>query len=155
MKVSLINYTPNALELLLFTKQTRLSQDAGLMEEIKSWPIDRKMKELNYMRGTIQSSWEFVDATFSIEGVSRAFTHQLVRTRAGSYAQQSQRTVNMDGFDYIIPDALNDGTEKTEELNSIYNVAMKQINDRYADLIQEGAIHKTQEEYCQQTYQQI
>lgn len=138
MKVELINYTQDALETLLFTKQTRLSLDSGLMEEIKEWSPEKKQKELDYMRGTIQSSWEFVEYFFSISGVSRAFTHQLVRTRAGSYAQQSQRTVGMTDFDYIIPDAFNDGTEKTEELNTIYNVTMKRINDGYQDMIEAG-----------------
>jgi flavin-dependent thymidylate synthase len=56
------------------------------------------------MRDTIKSSWEFVDYVFSIEGVSRAFTHQLVRTRAGSYAQESQRTVDVSENEIVTPD---------------------------------------------------
>ena len=63
------------------------------------------MAELDYMLGTIHSSWEFVNYTFHIDGVTRAFTHQLVRTRHGSYAQQSQRTVDMSGFDFVVPDS--------------------------------------------------
>lgn len=101
MNVTLLNYTADALDLLLYTKQTRLAQTPGLLDEIKAWPLDRKMKELDYMLGTIHSSWEFVDYTVHIDGVTRAFTHQLVRTRAGSYAQQSQRTVDMGGFEYV------------------------------------------------------
>lgn len=133
MKVSIISYTPDALELLLFTKQTRLSMDAGLMEEIKAWPPEKKQKELDYMRGTIQSSWEFCDVTFSLEGVSRAFTHQFVRTRAGSYAQQSQRTVNMEDFEYITPAALDSAGIM------MYEEVMVDINKGYHDLIDIGA----------------
>lgn len=118
MKVSLISYTPDALELLLFTKQTRLSMDAGLLEEIRAWTEQKEYDELHYMLGTIESSWEFVDYTFSIEGVSRAFTHQLVRTRAGSYAQQSQRTVDMTGFEFVMPEAVAD---REREIFALHN----------------------------------
>lgn len=150
MKVTLVNYTAEARELLLFTKQTRLSMDAGLMEEIRSWPEEKKQKELAYMLGTIQSSWEFVDYVFSIEGVSRAFTHQFVRTRTGdiggddevyigprhaklgSYAQQSQRTVDMSGFEYVTGPAI----EKDAMAVDRYKWAMVQIGREYERLIQ-------------------
>ena len=33
--------------------------------------------------------------TFSVQGVSRALTHQLVRHRVASFSQQSQRYVSM------------------------------------------------------------
>ena len=38
MKVSLISYTPDAVNLLLFTKSTRLNLSPGLMAEIAAWP---------------------------------------------------------------------------------------------------------------------
>ena len=135
MQVTLIAHTQNALDLLLFTKQTRLSMDAGLMDEIRNWPEEKKAKELAYMLNTIESSWEFVDYTFSIGAVSRAFTHQLVRTRDGSYAQQSQRTVDMEGFGYVVPDAF----VNNEELLDTYNVAMEDINQSYYALRSKGA----------------
>ena len=94
MKVTLLSQTPNALALLLYTKNTRL-QGRQTLDQIKAWPYDKQMEELAYMKDTIQSSWEFVDYTCEITGVTRAFTHQLVRTRQGSYAQESQRTVDV------------------------------------------------------------
>jgi flavin-dependent thymidylate synthase len=141
MKVSLINHTQEALELLLFTKQTRLSMDGGLMDEIRAWPQEKKMAELRYMLHTIKSSWEFVNYTFSIEGVSRAFTHQFVRTRSGHYAQQSQRTVDMAGFDYVTPDSLlgTDADEQPYVLQSEYVNTMNRIDEGYKKLIMNGA----------------
>jgi flavin-dependent thymidylate synthase len=107
MQVKLINYTQNALETLLYTKNTRLQAEASI-EDVVAWDEEKKLKELDYMLKTIQSSWEFVDYTFEITGASRAFTHQLVRTRDGSYAQQSQRTVDMsDSFDFVMPDNMD------------------------------------------------
>lgn len=122
MKVSLLSYTADALDLLLFTKQTRLAQTPGLLAEIKGWPLEKKMAELDYMLGTIHSSWEFVNYTFHIDGVTRAFTHQLVRTRHGSYAQQSQRTVDMSGFEFYFPGMAFDegGVRNTHPLTSDY-----------------------------------
>jgi thymidylate synthase ThyX len=79
MKVTLINYTHNAMDLLIFTKNTRLTMSPDRLEEIAKWPLERKWNELEYMANTIPSSWEFCDYTFMIEGVTRAFTHQLVR----------------------------------------------------------------------------
>lgn len=101
MKVTLISWTPEAAELLIFTKSTRLTLSPGLLDEIRGWPEERKAAELDYIANTIPSSWEFVDYVFLIEGVSRAFTHQFVRTRTGSYAQQTMRVLDMGDYDYV------------------------------------------------------
>lgn len=94
MKVTIINKTQNAEDLLIFTKNTRLNMSAGLMEEIHNWPEDRKKAELDYMASTIKSSWEFIDVVFLVEGVTRATAQQITRTRTASYAMQSQRVVD-------------------------------------------------------------
>jgi thymidylate synthase ThyX len=94
MKVELINHTQFALETLIYTKNTRLQGQMSL-DDIISWPFEKKEDEFKYMLDTIQSSLEFVDYTFKISGVTRAFTHQLVRTRTGSYAQEAQRVVDV------------------------------------------------------------
>jgi len=151
MEVTLISHTPEALEVMLFTKQTRLSMEPGLMDTIRGWSPEKKQEELDYMRGTIQSSWEFVDYVFMINGVSRAFTHQLVRSRANSYAQQSQRTVDMSGFEYVIPRELRshplEVLSQTEEplhqplptdAPGTYHAAMDEINAAYHELRELG-----------------
>lgn len=90
MNVTLLSCTPDAMNLLLRTKNTRLK----FSSDPSTWTEEERQQHIEYMRDTIQSSWEFVSYTFQIEGVSRAFTHQLVRTRTGSYAQESQRTID-------------------------------------------------------------
>ena len=67
MKVSLISYTPDAVELMIFTKNTRLNMNPKGLDEIKNWSEEKKMEELKYMSTTIPSSWEFSDLTFVIE----------------------------------------------------------------------------------------
>lgn len=103
MKVTLISHTHDAAALLVFTKQARLGLSPARLEDIRGWHPDKLNAELTYMADTIPSSWEFVDYVFCVEGVSRAYTHQQVRTRTGSYAQQSLRVVNKSDFDYVRP----------------------------------------------------
>ncbi len=98
--VEIVNFTPEALELLIYTKSGRLDTGTTL-QEILGWPEEKKMEHLDYMMNTIKTSFEFVNYAFEIKGVSRAFTHQLVRTRTASFQQQSQRTVDASDFDYI------------------------------------------------------
>lgn len=118
MKVKLINYTQEAAELLLFTKSTRLTLSPDLMDEIRAWSPEKKAAELAYMADTIPSSWEFVDYTFLVEGVSRAYTHQQVRTRAASYAQQTMRVLDMGEFEYVYTDRVlaDDGAKKAVDM---------------------------------------
>lgn len=104
MKVTLISHTPEAERLLLFTKATRLTLSPGLLSEIRAKTPEEVAAELSYMANTIPSSWEFVDYVFLVEGVSRAYTHQQVRTRAASYAQQTLRVLDAAEFDYVFTD---------------------------------------------------
>ena len=135
MKVSLLDHTENALDLLLFTKQTRLTMTPDLLKQVRDWPMTRKLAELDYMLHTIQSSWEFVNYTFLIEGVSRAFTHQLVRHRHASYAQQAQRAVDMSSFDYVTGPSI----DRDETLSLEYDAAMEMVGQAYSTLVEMGA----------------
>lgn len=140
MKVTLINYTPNALETLIFTKNTRLKMSpTGLQDIIDNWSEQKKYDELEYMKDTIQSGWEFVDYVFAIEDVTRAFTHQLVRHRVGtSFAQQAQRAVDMGGFTYETGPSIKYG-DNSNWLNEVYDGAMESINVAYQNLVDGGA----------------
>lgn len=134
MKVTLINYTQDASTLLLFTKSTRLTMNPGLMDEIRSWPAEKKLEELEYMANTIPSSWEFVDYVFLVEGVSRAYTHQQVRTRAASYAQQTMRVLNMGEFDYVYTDRVAENPGAKAQIDT----ALKAIKLAYNNIIELG-----------------
>lgn len=133
-KVTLINYTHDAKELLIFTKSTRLQMKAGLLDEIKSWSEEKKLAELEYMANTIPSSWEFVNFTFMIENTNRGTTHQMVRTRTQSYAQQTMRVLDMGGFTYDTGPRILENPKA----QVIYDSEMKSINDSYQKLIEMG-----------------
>jgi thymidylate synthase (FAD) len=134
MKVTLINHTQDAENLLMFTKATRLTMSPGLLDEIRNRSHEDKLAELEYMANTIPSSWEFVDYTFLVEGVSRAYTHQQVRTRAASYAQQTMRVLNMNDFDYIYTDR----NRADPMAMNVINDCLNQIKLAYARLIELG-----------------
>lgn len=134
MKVTLINYTKDAAELLIFTKNTRLKMNPKMLDEIKEWGEAAKEDELAYIASTIPSSWEFVDYVFAIEGVSRAFTHQFVRTRAGSYAQQTMRVLDMGLYEYI-PTTAN---KASDQAMAIINDINRKIRGAYHDLLGVG-----------------
>ena len=104
--------------------------DEDAYDKVSKWDDEKKQAELDYMLQTIRSSWEFIDYTFDIRDVSRGFTHQFVRTRQASYAQQSQRTVDMVGFTYYTPERIY----KDETANVIYDDAMRMINEKYQEL---------------------
>lgn len=135
MKVTLLNFTPNARQILVYTKNTRLSVSANMLDKVHSMSDEEIQRELDYMVNTIKSSWEFVDATFCIEGVSRGFTHQFVRNRLGSYAQQTMRILDMGDFDYITGPSI----ENNPRLKSLYDTMMGSINQYYKRLISAGA----------------
>lgn len=124
----------HAANLLVFTKNTRLEMKPELFSEIGQWSQARIYEELVYMANTIPSSWEFVNYTFMINNVTRAFTHQFVRTRTGSYAQQTMRVLNVDGWKY------GTGPTLIEDFVSqcAYDEEMARIRETYKKLVENG-----------------
>jgi flavin-dependent thymidylate synthase len=142
MKVTLIDYTGAgtpwpalyAAKLLVYVKNTRLTQGQDTRSEIDKWTWEKLQDELKYIATTIRSSWEFVDYTWEIQGVTRAFTHQLVRTRTASYAQQAQRVVDLSqGFDYSTPETVTKAKK-----DGLWRLCMDMIASTYKELHDAG-----------------
>lgn len=138
MKVTLMDYTGKgsmnpwyAADLLIWTKRTRVEMSPGGLSDIAAWTEERKAEELRYIAATIPSSWEMVDFTFLLQEVTRAFTHQLVRTRVGSYAQQNQSVQVMQGWTYRTGPSVNHHDET-------YHKTMETINDAYKTMVKSG-----------------
>lgn len=85
---------------------------------------------LNSHHDSVLEHWS---ATFAIEGISRACSHQLVRHRVASYSQQSQRYVSMDRFERVMPESI-------ENCNCIneYEYIMGGIQRIYCHLVRMG-----------------
>lgn len=105
MKVELLFITPEAEKLI---------ETAGRTAYL-SFSRQGKDTEKAFIRMLVKqghlSVLEHAYATFRISGISRAFTHQLVRHRLCSFTQQSQRYVNEDDFNYIEPPTVKDNPE--------------------------------------------
>lgn len=105
MKVDMLFVTPDAERLIEEAGRTSylsLSKEGqhGSQEFIK----------MLIKRGHL-SVLEHAYATFRISGVSRAFTHQLVRHRLCSFTQQSQRYVDESNFSYVEPESVSGNPE--------------------------------------------
>lgn len=131
MQVSLIYYTgmghpiPDfAARLLAYTKNTRLEQGEDTLNRFLTMPFEELAPELEYIANTIRSSWEFVDFTFQVKDVTRAFTHQLVRTRTASFAQQTQRVVDLSGVGVEKPEMISIDLESSEAWDLAVEAAM-------------------------------
>jgi flavin-dependent thymidylate synthase len=131
VKVSIVRHTPDALNMLLETKNVRLTNDR---DEPSDWSEEKKAEHLSYMMDTIKTSFEFVDYIFKVEDVTRAFTHQFVRTRTGSYQQQAMRVVDARNQHVEVPPSIQENDEWLEIWNKGIEAALKS----YGDLIDAG-----------------
>jgi hypothetical protein len=147
MKITLIDFTGKgygdpwyAASLMIWTKQTRIQMSAGGLDEIRAMANTDKLAHLQYMAATVPSSWEFCDFTFLIEGVTRAFTHQFVRTRTLSFAQQAMQVLRVDqgnGWDYHT--GMTIAADKDAKL--LYDETMRTVGKAYTALADLPGIH--------------
>ncbi|MEM2202244.1 MAG: FAD-dependent thymidylate synthase [Candidatus Bathyarchaeia archaeon] len=78
---------------------------------------------------------EHASFTFSIEEVSRALTHQLVRHRIASYTQQSQRYVTYDTLKkYVTPPTI----VQNSEAKKVFDETLECISATYKKLLEMG-----------------
>ena len=70
--------------------------------------------------------WSFV-----VTGVSRSFTHELIRHRHFSYSQLSQRYVDESDSDYVEPDVI----AADPELHKVWSEAVNAAHSAYVQLV--------------------
>lgn len=92
----------------------------------------------DYLKRTLfeQGHWsiaEHASATFYITGVSRAFTHELIRHRHLSYSQLSQRFVDEGRADIVVPPAMRGDEDVLLELERETSHYYRTIVDVLAD----------------------
>lgn len=93
---------------------------------------------LNFLRKRNHlSPFEHADFSFSVDGISRALSHQLVRHRMASYSQESQRYVNymkVEALPFITPPKIS-GNDKALQ---IYNRAVEKTLNAYREMVEAG-----------------
>ena len=134
MKVKLLSYTKDAEKLAGVAAFTSCSSEGP--EEL----IETKTKEDcdKFLKRVIayghHSVIEHASFTFSVEGISRACSHQLVRHRIASYTQQSQRYVKFKELGFVLPPSV----EKNPDAKKEFLDAMKRASSAYDKLIEMG-----------------
>ncbi|MGB9727207.1 MAG: FAD-dependent thymidylate synthase [Nitrososphaeria archaeon] len=143
-KVYLISYTPMIERVCAAAMRSCYSMKSAHeiffdQQNFTEYDVERlinKAIELGHY-----SVLEHGSLTFSLQGISRALTHQLVRHRMASYSQQSQRHVKVRGEVqwYIIPKSLKNCKEKIffdgKEIEISYEKFMKLAEEYYKMLL--------------------
>ncbi|MFH1787088.1 MAG: FAD-dependent thymidylate synthase [archaeon] len=134
MRVKLISHTPNPDIVCAAAAYTTI-KDKPPSELFKELMKDKKRAE-KVLRNVVgyghHSVIEHAYFTFSIEGISRSCSHQLVRHRMASYSQQSQRYVKFEEMNYVTPKTVK-GAVKAK-----YDKKMGEIADFYREMLDAG-----------------
>ena len=130
MKVTLLNYTPDAEKTVAAAaKLCYASADIDTVMEGLTPEKTGKFLEMLSSLGH-ESPIEHVSFTFGIEGVSRALLAQITRHRIASFSVQSQRYVKENIFTFVTPPAI---AEDAEAL-ALYEQTMQDIFTSYQNL---------------------
>ena len=124
MELALIACTPNP-EVTIELAGRTCYQSFDRMHDGTASAFIRKAIDRGHL-----SILEHASASFALRGVSRAFTHQLVRHRLASIAQQSQRYVKEDAFEYVTPPDIAANPIAAE----LYHSHMLRVRDMYTTL---------------------
>ena len=135
MKIKLLRYTADA-ELLCGTAALTSTKSGSPSEIFEKINLEKSKRIIKRVTGYGHVSvMEHASFTFSIEGVSRAMTHQLVRHRIASYTQQSQRYVTYGTLEkYVTPSSIAGSTEAKK----VFDEALAKISETYQKLLNLG-----------------
>lgn len=134
MKVELIAFTPNPERIAAAAARSCRSAKSAA-ELLRSEDESRLLKVLRTCVELGHTSvLEHASFTFSISGVSRACTHELVRHRIASYSQQSQREVKVEDPEFVVPPSV----KGEPEAEAIFREAVSKAREAYSKLVERG-----------------
>ena len=137
-----------------YEREEEDNEDADLLAETagrlcyKSWdlPSEKTRDNDTYLANILKqhhySVLEHASVTFLLQGVSRSFTHELVRHRHLSFSQVSQRYVEPGEFDYVVPPAARGNKCWETAIAAAYMGAVRQAKCLSLDLQKQGLSKK-------------
>ncbi|URA09157.1 FAD-dependent thymidylate synthase [Thermospira aquatica] len=128
MRITLLQYTPDPEKLIEYSARV------CYLSHEKITPTSHEKFLPGLLKNGHLSVFEHASASFFIEGISRACSHQLVRHRLASFSQQSQRYVEESGFAYVTPPEI----ASSPESKKIYEETMSSIRQAYQKLVALG-----------------
>jgi len=133
MDVKLIGFTPNPEKIpAMAAKLTHSKTKPEDLDKTSDKELKAILEQVTSLGHT--SVIEHTNFTFAISDVSRSLTHQLVRHRIASYAQQSQRYVDFKEPNYVTPPKI----AKNKQMKKAYDDTMKTIWEQYSNLLDMG-----------------
>jgi len=127
MKVKLIGYSSDPEKIPAMA--AKLTHSIAKPEDLEKTPENELKSILEHVINLGHTSViEHTSFTFAISDVSRSLTHQLVRHRIASYAQQSQRYVNLKKPNYVIPPKIDSNKIMKKAYEETMEIIWKQYN---------------------------
>lgn len=115
VKVKLLCHTPEPEKIV--AAAAKLCYSPSAMDQIMDSLTPDKTASYVHMLASMghESVIEHISFTFGVEGVSRSLLAQLTRHRIASFSVQSQRYVELDHFEYVVPPEIADCAEARQE----------------------------------------
>ncbi len=130
MRVDLLVHTPQPERTVALAARLCYSP-VGIEELGETMTDDQALKRVRMLRKLgHHSPLEHASFTVGVEGVSRALTHQLVRSRIASYSQQSQRYVKEGDFERVEPPSIR----KDPQARQLFLEVMERSRQAYMEL---------------------
>ncbi len=132
MHVKLLAYTPEPeLVCAKAMRACRTKQPAYQLELSREdvARLIRNARKLGHL-----SVLEHASFTFSVSGISRACSHQLVRHRMASYSQQSHRAVAVARSDVVVPPSVKRNSKSLE----VFQKSMDDSFNSFNELLKRG-----------------
>jgi flavin-dependent thymidylate synthase len=136
-EVTLVAMTPRPLQVMAAASELYRGRVFDFPEDVTREQCEYWFTEMTRTR--LQAPLEFIDLHFLIEGVTRAFTHQLVRQRTGVYIQESMRfAVKTNAMMEVAYPPSIAGLPDDHPLRVMWDKSVMFITTRYNDLVNAG-----------------
>jgi thymidylate synthase (FAD) len=134
IEIKLINHTENPEKTVAASARSCYVDKCyqSISEEINQEDIERII--MTVILKNHLSVLEHVNFTFSISGVSRVLTHQLVRHRIASYSQLSQQRTDSSEIEFTTPPEIKNNTEFVKE----YEEVLRNCQELYKRFLRSG-----------------
>jgi len=138
VKVTLVNWTPQPIKTVMWAFLNMHNKIPDSLDKLKISEKEQKRFYEMLMTQPHQTVLEFVNMVWLIEGGSRAFQTQLVRTRDAAYSIQSLRVVKAENFYDNEAFTESEAVKKNLEVHKRYHETMLWLQHTYQKLIELG-----------------
>lgn len=129
MKVTLISHTENPLRAICIAVASMKEKDP--IKAVDSMSTDRQKAYCDEIfKSKLRGALEFAHFEFMVEGVTRAFTHQLVRHRTMSFSQQSMRFFDASESGFKMPKVSQELQETMEDHYRLTSLTYRSLLER-------------------------